>query len=59
VERQQTLWPAKEPAGPAPDLWEDLDGPGRRRVVAALARLIAKAAARDRTDSDGEDNHEH
>ncbi len=56
MELQQTLWPANEPA--APGLWEDLDGPARRRVLAALARLIAKAVQPDRADSHREDTHE-
>ena len=58
VERQQTLWPGRERGGPAPRLWENLDGPDRTRVAAVLARLIAQALRRDRTERGKEGRHE-
>jgi hypothetical protein len=58
VERQGTLWPAERPTSAARRFWEGLDEPGRSRVLAALARLIGKAVAREGTTPNTEDGHE-
>jgi len=58
VERQRTLWPAERPPNAAQWLWEGLDEPARSRVLAALARLIAKAVHGEGTKPNTEDRHE-
>lgn len=58
MERQRTLWPTDLPASAARGVWAGLDEQGRSRVLAALARLIAKAARGEHTRGKAEDSHE-
>ena len=58
VERQRTLWPSERPPSATQWLWEGLDEPARSRVLAALARLIAKVVQGERMRPNTEDTHE-
>ena len=57
MQRQFTLWPSKRPTTGSP-IWENLDEPRRARLIAALAKLIGKAANPRSTDTSLEDHHE-
>jgi hypothetical protein len=58
MQRQLTWWSPDGPAATTQPIWEDLDRPEQTRVIAALARLISKAAEPQSSDGRKEDDHE-
>ena len=58
MQRQITLWPSKEPTTAASPIWENLNEPTRAKLIAALAKLINKAASPRSANTHFEDHHE-
>jgi hypothetical protein len=58
MQQQLTLWPPDGPAAAAQPIWQDLHEPEQTRLIAALARMINKAAEPPSSNTPVEDDHE-
>jgi hypothetical protein len=58
VHRQLDLWPHPQKAPQPPDIWQNLDQHLQARLIAALARLITKAAYPENLNQTGEKKHD-
>jgi hypothetical protein len=56
VHQQLSLWPQEK--SQQPDIWQNLNPSSKNALIAALARLIAKAVCPPHADQNQEVSHE-
>ena len=58
MRKQLELWPSQPHRVPSSPVWARLNDEERRTLVAALARVMVKAACPNRMTESGEDDHD-